>query len=97
MGKAAAAFCFEKIGLEADLTAGRVSKCGNFIDSGCDRAYHQDISSEKERIHVENKKAFGEYIRQKRMEAGLTQRNFADRLYVTESAVSKWERGGSLR
>lgn len=42
---------------------------------------------------MENKKAFGEYIRQKRMEAGLTQRNFADRLYVTESAVSKWERG----
>ena len=28
---------------------------------------------------------------------GLTQREFAEKLYVTESAVSKWERGGSLR
>ena len=42
---------------------------------------------------MENKKAFGEYIRQKRAEAGLTQKGFADRLFVTESAVSKWERG----
>lgn len=42
---------------------------------------------------MENKRAFGEYIRQKRTEAGLTQKGFADRLFVTESAVSKWERG----
>ena len=42
---------------------------------------------------MENKKVFGEYIRQKRIEAGLTQKGFADRLFVTESAVSKWERG----
>ncbi len=44
---------------------------------------------------MENKKAFGEYIRQKRIDAGLTQKGFADRLFVTESAVSKWERGVS--
>lgn len=42
---------------------------------------------------MENKKSFGDYIRAKRMEAGLTQKSFAERLYVTESAVSKWERG----
>jgi transcriptional regulator with XRE-family HTH domain len=40
-----------------------------------------------------NKKAFAQYIRSKRIEAGLTQKSFADQLFVTESAVSKWERG----
>lgn len=39
----------------------------------------------------------GELIRKLRKEAGLTQRELADRLCVTDKAVSKWERGGSLR
>lgn len=43
--------------------------------------------------NMENKKTFGSYIQQKRRDLGLTQRAFADQLYVTESAVSKWERG----
>jgi Predicted transcriptional regulators len=42
---------------------------------------------------LDNKKSFGDFITQKRRKAGLTQKGFADRLYVTESAVSKWERG----
>ena len=42
---------------------------------------------------MENKKTFGEYICRRRRELGLTQREFAQRLFVTESAVSKWERG----
>lgn len=41
----------------------------------------------------DNKKSFGEYIRGKRQEAGLTQKELAGRLFVTESTVSKWERG----
>ena len=40
-----------------------------------------------------NKQYFGAYIRRKRQEAGLTQRALGEALYVTESTVSKWERG----
>lgn len=46
---------------------------------------------------MENKKSLGEYIAQRRRALGMTQRQFAEKLYVTDSAVSKWERGGSLR
>lgn len=41
---------------------------------------------------MNEKKPFGEYIRKKRLEAGLTQKELAERLFVTESTVSKWER-----
>lgn len=44
---------------------------------------------------MESKKTFGEYICKRRKELGLTQKEFAEKLYVTESAVSKWERGMS--
>ena len=42
---------------------------------------------------MDNKKTFGAYILQRRRELGMTQKDFAEKLYVTESAVSKWERG----
>ena len=42
---------------------------------------------------MEEKKPFGEYIRRKRQEADMTQKDLAQRLYVAESTVSKWERG----
>ena len=45
---------------------------------------------------MESKKTFGEYIRERRKKLGLTQKEFAEKLYVTESAASKWERGLSL-
>lgn len=40
----------------------------------------------------DGKRPFGEYIRRKRLDASLTQRELAARLFVTESTVSKWER-----
>jgi transcriptional regulator with XRE-family HTH domain len=42
---------------------------------------------------MEDKKSFGEYIYKRRKEQGLTQKEFAQKLFVTEFAVSKWERG----
>ena len=36
--------------------------------------------------------SFGEFLKQKRQEKGLTQKDLAKALYVSESAVSKWEK-----
>ena len=40
---------------------------------------------------------FGAFVAQRRRALGLTQRSLAERLSVSDKAVSKWERGGSLR
>ena len=42
---------------------------------------------------MENRKDFGSFLCQRRKELGLTQKELAQRLFVTDSAVSKWERG----
>lgn len=43
-----------------------------------------------------NRTAFGQFLNQLRREKGWTQRDLAERLYVSDKAVSKWERGLSL-
>ncbi len=42
-----------------------------------------------------NKITFGAFIRQKRIEKGLTQKELAESLFLSESAISKWEMGKS--
>lgn len=42
---------------------------------------------------MDEKQTFGAYIRAKRQQAGLTQKQLADSLFLSESTVSKWERG----
>lgn len=39
------------------------------------------------------KSSLGAFVQARRKEAGLTQRQLAEAVFVTESAVSKWERG----
>ena len=43
-----------------------------------------------------DKEKFGEFIAKLRREQGMTQRELAEKLFVSDKAVSKWERGQSL-
>lgn len=45
---------------------------------------------------MKDKKAFGSFIKEKRIEKNFSQKDLADLLFVTEGAVSKWERGVSF-
>ena len=47
-------------------------------------------------MHELDKSGFGQFLVQLRRERGLTQRDLAEMLYVSDKAVSKWERGDSL-
>lgn len=40
-------------------------------------------------------KIFGNYIAARRKELGMTQANLAEKIHVTDKAVSCWERGVS--
>ena len=42
-----------------------------------------------------DKEKFGEFITELRKEKGFTQRELAEKLFVSDKAVSKWERGVS--
>ena len=46
-------------------------------------------------VHELNKTAFGSFLAQLRREKGMTQKELAACLYVSDKAVSKWERGVS--
>ncbi len=47
-------------------------------------------------MHEINKTAFGEFLAERRKEEGYTQKSLAEKLFVSDKAVSKWERGLSL-
>ena len=46
-------------------------------------------------IHELDKGSFGRFLAQLRRERGLTQRDLAEILFISDKAVSKWERGVS--
>ncbi len=43
-----------------------------------------------------DKEKFGSFVAQLRREKGLTQKDLAEKLFLSDKAVSKWERGLSL-
>ncbi len=47
-------------------------------------------------MHDIDKEAFGGFLGELRREKGMTQKDLASRLYVSDKAVSKWERGLSM-
>ena len=46
-------------------------------------------------MHEIDKERFGAFLARLRKERGMTQRELAGRLHVSDKAVSKWERGVS--
>ena len=44
-----------------------------------------------------DKREFGAFVAALRKENGMTQKALAEKLFVSDKAVSKWETGGSLR
>ena len=43
-----------------------------------------------------DKQKFGAFVTALRKEQGMTQKELASRLYLSDKAVSKWETGGSV-
>ena len=54
-----------------------------------------DARKEAEDMYELDKAAFGRFLAQLRREKGMTQKELAATLYVSDKAVSKWERGVS--
>ncbi len=46
-------------------------------------------------MHTIDYEKFGTFLAQLRRERGMTQKDLAQRLFVSDKAVSKWERGVS--
>lgn len=47
-------------------------------------------------MHTIDKEQFGHFVAALRKERGLTQKDLAEQLYLSDKAVSKWETGGSM-
>lgn len=47
-------------------------------------------------MYTIDKERFGQFVAQLRKEKGLTQKELAQKLYLSDKAVSKWERGLSI-
>ena len=70
-------------------------KFAKFVDFLASYCYNFDIVATKTKGDKMEKKKFGQFIKVSRIKKGFTQKELADRLFIDETAVSKWERGVS--
>ena len=78
----------------ANSTASRL--CGD-VRSGTMEPQTELLAHKEDKTMYElNKIAFGSFLAQLRREKGMTQKELAACLYVSDKAVSKWERGLSV-
>ena len=81
--------------LFVDSTAGRLQFESGFATLELTKPDKGGSNVEQQNFEL-NKQAFGSFLAQVRREKGWTQKDLAERLYVSDKAVSKWERGESL-
>ena len=54
------------------------------------------LSGRGDHVHTIDKEQFGRFVAALRKERGLTQKELAQQLYLSDKAISKWETGGSM-
>ena len=80
--------------LFVDSTAGRLQFERGFATLELTKPDKGGSNVEQQNFEL-NKQAFGSFLAQLRREKGWTQKDLAEKLYVSDKAVSKWERGVS--
>ena len=72
----------------------------NMVKAGCTpriwrtALFRHVLKKQEKREFMDNEK-FGQFVRSMRKEKQMTQQQLAERLHLTDKAVSKWERGVS--
>lgn len=80
---------------DADSTAGRLRFGKGSATLEPTKPDREGNTMEQQTFEL-NKQAFGAFLAQLRREKGWTQKDLAEKLYISDKAVSKWERGESL-
>ncbi|MDF2685945.1 MAG: putative rane-associated regulator with a motif [Clostridia bacterium] len=82
----------------SDWLKGRVSISDKNVDNAAGLSYNILMIAKinfdgRQECIMKDKVQFSAFIAEKRKKANLTQKEFANRLFVSDTAVSKWERG----
>jgi len=59
-------------------------------------SFHKELSVPEDALFQIDKQQFGSFISELRKEKGYTQKELAQKLFISDKAISKWERGLSM-